>query len=261
MTIAECPPILSLTKVQTRFGKKIVHSDVSFSINQPGVHAIIGESGCGKSVLLREIIGLMRPSGGTIDLLGKRIWELSEDELIELRGRYSVLFQDSALFSSLSVAGNVAAPLKERLHLDPKLLDQLIDLKLHLAGLEAKHRDKMPSELSGGMRKRVALARALALDPDVIFLDEPTSGLDPITSRMFDKVIRTLVDGLSLTVLIITHDVDTILSIVDNLIVLGNGQVLAQGPVADVCRLENPWIRRYFSSRGAVDGHTNNTYR
>jgi phospholipid/cholesterol/gamma-HCH transport system ATP-binding protein len=249
--ISEPDSILSLRNVQTRFGEKIVHSDVSFTISQPGVHAIIGESGCGKSVLLREIIGLMRPSGGTIDLLGKRVWELSEDDLIELRGRYSVLFQDSALFSSLTVAENVGAPLKERLNLDPTLRDQLIDLKLHLAGLEAKHRTKMPSELSGGMRKRVALARALALDPEVIFLDEPTSGLDPITSRTFDQVIRTLVDGLSITVLIITHDIDTILSIVDNLIVLGNGEVLAQGQVSDICRIDNPWIRSYFSSRGS----------
>lgn len=252
--IAERTPILELTNLQTLFGEKVVHSDVSFTINQPGVHAIIGESGCGKSVLLREIIGLMRPSGGTIDLLGKRIWDLPENELIELRGRYSVLFQDSALFSSLTVAENVGAPLKERLNLDTMLLDQLIDLKLHLAGLEAKHRTKMPSELSGGMRKRVALARALALDPEVIFLDEPTSGLDPITSRMFDQVIRTLVDGLAITILIITHDIDTILSIVDNLIVLGNGKVLAQGPVAEVCRIDNQWIRKYFSSRDVGHG-------
>lgn len=251
---SEPNPILSLTNVQTRFGEKVVHSDVSFTISQPGVHAIIGESGCGKSVLLREIIGLLRPYGGAIELLGKRIWDLPESELIELRGRYSVLFQDSALFSSLTVAENVGAPLKERLNLDPALLDQLIDLKLHLAGLEAKHRTKMPSELSGGMRKRVALARALALDPDVIFLDEPTSGLDPITSRMFDQVIKTLVEGLSITVLIITHDIDTILGIVDNLIVLGNGKVLAHGPVTDVFAIDNPWIRRYFSSRGGGMG-------
>lgn len=247
-------PILDLSHVQTRFGEKTVHSDVCFTIREPGVHAIIGESGCGKSVLLREIIGLMRPSGGTIDLLGKRIWDLPQHDLIELRGRYSVLFQDSALFSSLSVAENVGAPLKERLNLEQTLLDDLIDLKLHLAGLEAKHRTKMPSELSGGMRKRVALARALALDPEVIFLDEPTSGLDPITSRMFDQVIRTLVDGLAITVLIITHDIDTILSIVDNLIVLGNGRVLAQGSVTEVCRFDNPWIRKYFSSRNARNG-------
>ena len=245
----ELTEILALKNVQTRFGEKIVHEDITFSIKAPGIYAIIGESGCGKSVLLREIIGLMRPSGGTIDLLGKRIWELSEDELIELRGKYSVLFQDSALFSSLTVAENIAAPLKERLMIDRELLDQIIDLKLHLSGLDAKHRDKLPSELSGGMRKRVALARALALDPEVIFLDEPTSGLDPITSRMFDQVIRTLVNGLSLTVIVITHDVDTILSIVDTVIVLGKGTVLAKGPVAEIRRLEDPWIKRYFSSR------------
>jgi phospholipid/cholesterol/gamma-HCH transport system ATP-binding protein len=246
--------ILALSNVQTRFGEKTVHKDVSFTITQPGVHAIIGESGCGKSVLLREIIGLLRPSGGTIDLLGKRIWDLSENDLIELRGRYSVLFQDSALFSSLNVAENVGAPLKERLNLEQALLDDLIDLKLHLAGLEANHRTKMPSELSGGMRKRVALARALALDPDVIFLDEPTSGLDPITSRMFDQVIRTLVEGLAITVLIITHDIDTILSIVDNLIVLGDGRVIAQGSVVEVLRYDTPWIRKYFSSRSVGNG-------
>jgi phospholipid/cholesterol/gamma-HCH transport system ATP-binding protein len=243
-------PILDLDHVQTKFGTKVVHSNITLSLRNHGVHAIIGESGCGKSVLLREIIGLLRPTQGKIRLLGESVWEISEAEIMELRSRYAVLFQDSALFSSLTVAENVAAPIKERLTLPENWLSELVDLKLHLSGLDSKHRNKLPSELSGGMRKRAALARALALDPEILFLDEPTSGLDPITSRMFDQVIRTLVDGLQLTVLLITHDIDTILGIVDNLVVLGgSGTVLAEGPVREVMSLPHPWIQRYFSSR------------
>lgn len=243
-------PILDLDHVQTKFGTKVVHSNITLSLRNHGVHAIIGESGCGKSVLLREIIGLLRPTQGRIRLLGESVWEIPEARLMELRSRYAVLFQDSALFSSLTVAENVAAPLKEQMALTESWLNEVIDLKLYLSGLDSRHRNKLPSELSGGMRKRAALARALALDPEILFLDEPTSGLDPITSRMFDQVIRTLVDGLQLTVLLITHDIDTILGIVDNLIVLGgSGTILAEGPVSEIRRLPHPWIQQYFSSR------------
>jgi phospholipid/cholesterol/gamma-HCH transport system ATP-binding protein len=242
-------PILTIENVKTIIDNRTIHNDITFSIDRPGVYAIIGESGCGKSLLLREIIGLRRPTAGEIILLNNNVVRISEDELIKLRGRFSVLFQDGALFSSLTVAENIAAPLKERYKLEKNFLDELVNLKLQLSGLDIKHRDKLPAQLSGGMRKRVALARALALDPEVIFLDEPTSGLDPITSRMFDRVIRTIADGLNLTVLLVTHDIDTLLNIVDHVIVLGQGRVLASGTIDEVKRLDNPWIKSYFEIR------------
>ena len=244
--------VLRVSNVQTRFGANVVHKDVSFSLRSGTLNAIIGESGCGKSVLLREIIGLLEPSAGSIELLGTDVWQCPEAELSALRTRFSVLFQDGALFSALTVAENVAAPIKERLDLEPDFIEHLVNLRLQMSGLSVKHRDKMPSELSGGMRKRVALARALALEPEVLFLDEPTSGLDPITARAFDELIRTLVDAIGITVLLVTHDIDSIMGIVDNLIVLADGGVLVEGPVDTVRENKRPWIQRYFSSRAAA---------
>ena len=242
-------PVISLDSVQTRFGDKVVHRDVSLSIRKGTLNGIIGESGCGKSVLLREIVGLLEPNSGTIELLDTDVWSCSRAKLDELRARYSMLFQDSALFSALSVAENVATPITERFRLSKNTIRSLVDLRLQMSGLSIEHRDKLPSELSGGMRKRAALARALALEPEILFLDEPTSGLDPITARAFDRLIRTLVDSLEITVILVTHDVDTIVGIVDNLIVLGEGTVLAEGPVEKVRSLDRPWIKKYFSAR------------
>jgi phospholipid/cholesterol/gamma-HCH transport system ATP-binding protein len=245
---------IEIDSVVTRFGAQKVHDGVTFSVPRGQVVAVIGGSGSGKSVLLREIIGLLRPAAGRISVLGTDVLHATEEELTALRRRFGMMFQDGALFSSLTVAQNVAVPLIEHAPPPPELLDPLVQLRLAQAGLPADAGAKMPSELSGGMRKRAAIARALALEPEILFLDEPTSGLDPTTARGFDRLVRSLVDDLGITVLLVTHDLDTLLTVVDRLIVLADGRVLADGPVAEVTQIEHPWIRSYFSIRTMVRG-------
>jgi phospholipid/cholesterol/gamma-HCH transport system ATP-binding protein len=186
------------------------------------------------------------------------VWNAPEEELSALRRRFGMLFQDGALFSSLTVAQNVATPLIEHADVPPHLLGPLVRLRIALAGLPVEAATKMPSELSGGMRKRAAVARALALEPEVLFLDEPTSGLDPITARAFDRLLRFLCDDLGLTILVVTHDLDTLLSIVDRAIVLANGGVIADGPVKEVMRVDDPWLQSYFRVRTMLEGKENN---
>jgi len=245
-------PVIEVDSVVTRFGEQTVHDGVSFSVERGTLVALIGGSGTGKSVLLREIIGLHRPTDGTIKLLGTDVWNATEEELDAVRRRFGMMFQDGALFSSLTVAENVAVPLTEHATVPPELLEPLIQLRLSQAGLPEDAGAKMPSELSGGMRKRAAIARALALEPEVLFLDEPTSGLDPTTARAFDRLVRSLVDDLGITVFLVTHDLDTLLTVVDRLIVLARGKVLADGPVREVIEVDDPWIRSYFSIRTMI---------
>jgi phospholipid/cholesterol/gamma-HCH transport system ATP-binding protein len=246
--------VLEVDGIVTRFGTQTIHNGVSFRVHRGQLVALIGGSGTGKSVLLREIIGLMRPTAGKVRLLGTDIWNAAPDELAAVRRRFGMMFQDGALFSSLDVAHNVAVPFVEHTHLPPQVLWPLVHLRIALAGLGPEVAPKMPSELSGGMRKRAAIARALALEPEVIFLDEPTSGLDPITARGFDKLVRFLVDDLRVTVLLVTHDLDTLLTVVDRVIVLGKGKVLADGPVSEVMQTDDEWVRSYFSVRTMIDG-------
>jgi len=241
--------VLAVDSIVTRFGQVMVHDGVSFGVRRGEVVALIGGSGTGKSVLVKEIIGLLRPASGSINLLGTDVWNCSPDELSALRHRFGMLFQDGALFSSLTVAENLAVPFREHTGLAPDLISALVGFKLSLVGLPPQTGTKMPAELSGGMRKRVALARALALEPEILFLDEPTSGLDPIGARAFDSLVRVLSESLGLTVFIVTHDLDTLLSIIDRVIVLSEGKVIADGPVGEVRRLDNAWIRDYFSAR------------
>jgi phospholipid/cholesterol/gamma-HCH transport system ATP-binding protein len=250
---ARTPPVLEVEGIVTRFGRTTIHDGVSFAVARGQVLAIIGGSGTGKSVLLREIIGLLRPTAGTVRLLGTDVWAASSDELARLRARFGMMFQDGALFSSLSVADNVATPLQEHAQLPPRLLDPLVRLRIAMAGLPPDAGAKMPSELSGGMRKRAAIARALALEPEVLFLDEPTSGLDPITARAFDGLLRVLCDDLGLTVIVVTHDLDTLLGIVDRVIVLARGKVLADAPVREVMAIEDDWVQSYFSVRRMIN--------
>ncbi len=233
--------------VVTRFGAQVVHAGVGFTVPRGEVVALIGGSGSGKSVLLREIIGLVRPTSGRIELLGTSVWDCREDELNAVRRRFGMLFQDGALFSSLTVAQNVAVPFREHTTLAMDAIAPLVSAKIALVGLPADAAEKMPSQLSGGMRKRVALARALALEPEILFLDEPTSGLDPVGARDFHGLLRVLADGLGLTVLVVTHDLDLLTSIVDRAVVLGAGKVIAEGPVDRVRTVEHPWLRRYFA--------------
>ena len=248
-------PILSVESIVSRFGEQTVHNGVSFTLQRGTLTALIGGSGTGKSVLLREIIGLQRPSEGRIRLLGTDVWHDSGEQLNAMRRRFGMMFQDGALFSSMTVAQNVAVPLLEHANVPTALLDPLVKLRLAQAGLGADAAEKMPSELSGGMRKRAAIARALALEPEVLFLDEPTSGLDPATARAFDQLVRSLVDDLGITVFLITHDLDTLLAVVDRIIVLGEGKVLADGTIEEILRSDNQWIKSYFSVRTMVDAN------
>ena len=241
-------PVLALDSVVTRFGEQLVHDGVSFAVERGEIAALIGGSGTGKSVLVKEAVGLHKPTSGTIRLLGTDVWGAGEGGRNALRRRFGMLFQDGALFSSLTVAENVAVPFYEHTKLPAAMVADLVGFKLSLVGLAAADGAKMPSELSGGMRKRVALARALALEPEVLFLDEPTSGLDPINARAFDELVKVLRDSLGLTVMMVTHDLDT-LSIVDRLVVLSAGKVIAAAPVGEVKMMAHPWIREYFSAR------------
>lgn len=241
--------VIEVNDVVTRFGAQTVHDGVSFKIGRGELVGLIGGSGTGKSILLREIIGLQRPTAGFVRVLGTDVWKATAAELAAVRRRFGMMFQDGALFSSLDVAHNVAVPLIEHMKLPEELLWPLVNLRIAQAGLPPDAGAKMPSELSGGMRKRAAIARALALEPEVIFLDEPTSGLDPITARAFDELTRFLVDDLGITVFLVTHDLDTLLTVVDRLIVLARGKVVGDGPVRDIIDLDDPWVRSYFSIR------------
>ncbi len=245
-------PVVEVDGIVTRFGANTVHDGVSFAVERGTLVALIGGSGTGKSVLLREIIGLLRPTAGRVRLLGTDVWAAGEAELRALRQRFGMMFQDGALFSSLTVAQNVAVPLREHTRLSEATIDALVALRLRQAGLPPDAGAKMPSELSGGMRKRAAVARAIALEPEVLFLDEPTSGLDPITARGFDRLVRSLVDDLGVTVLLVTHDLDTLLTVVDRVIVLARGRVLADGPVRDVMAVDDAWVSEYFSVRTMI---------
>jgi phospholipid/cholesterol/gamma-HCH transport system ATP-binding protein len=244
--------VIEVDGIVSAFGPQRVHDGVSFTVRRGTLVALIGGSGTGKSVLLREMIGLHRPTAGRIRLLGTNMWSSTEAERDAVRQRFGMLFQDGALFSSLTIAQNVAVPLHEHTALSDETIAALVALRLEQAGLPPDAAGKRPSEISGGMRKRAAIARAIALEPEILFLDEPTSGLDPITARGFDRLVRSLVDNLGLTVFLVTHDLDTLLGVVDRLIVLARGQVIADGRVSDVMAVDDPWIRDYFSVRRMI---------
>lgn len=238
--------VIEVRGLGNRFGDQIVHEDLDLDVRRGEILGIVGGSGSGKSVLLRSIIGLRRPNAGTVRLLGQDLAALDPDRRSHLERRFGVLFQAGALFSSLTVCENVALPLVEHGGLPRHEAQHVARLKLALAGLSQDVSDKTPSELSGGMRKRVALARALALDPEILFLDEPTAGLDPIGASAFDHLIRTLRDALGLSVFMVTHDLDTLYAICDRVAVLSRRRVLDIGPLAQVAANPDPWIQDYF---------------
>ncbi len=254
----DAAPVIEVQDIVTRFGARTVHEGVSFTVERGTLVGLIGSSGSGKSVLLRELIGLQRPTAGRVALLGTDIWQAPPDELDALRRRFGMMFQDGALFSSLSVAQNVAVPLREHTPLAPSTIDALVALRLLQAGLPVEAGARRPSELSGGMRKRAAIARAIALEPELLFLDEPTSGLDPITARGFDRLVRALVDDLGITVVMATHDLDTLLTVVDRVVVLSGGRVLADGHVRDVMTVDDDWVQQYFSVRTMIQEEAGN---
>jgi phospholipid/cholesterol/gamma-HCH transport system ATP-binding protein len=246
--------VVRVRGLHTRFGTQVVHDGLDLEVQGGEVFGIVGGSGSGKSVLLRCILGLLRPERGEIEVLGQDIGRLAEHERHDLQARQGVLFQGGALFSSLTVAENIQTPLRERLGLSDELLRQLTKLKLDLVGLPHDACHKYPAELSGGMRKRAGLARALALDPEILFLDEPTAGLDPIGAAAFDRLIGGLQLSLGLTVVMVTHDLDSLAAICDRVAALVDKRAVV-GTLEELRNLDHPWLRAYFGGprgRGAL---------
>jgi phospholipid/cholesterol/gamma-HCH transport system ATP-binding protein len=245
-------PVIQVEGLWSRFGQTTVHRNVSFEVCSGEVLGIVGGSGSGKTTMLRQMLGLETPVKGRIKIFGRCLAEVDGEERHTLLTRSGVLFQAGALFSALSVFDNVALPLRELRVLPEEVIRELVTLKLALVGIEPKHADKLPAELSGGMVKRVGLARALALEPELLFLDEPTAGLDPDRSDAIMKLIRVLRNELSLTVVMVTHDLESLLQISDRIAVLADQHLVAIGPVRDVIAHEHPFIRSlFFGERGA----------
>ncbi|MEQ9506043.1 MAG: ATP-binding cassette domain-containing protein [Hyphomonas sp.] len=240
-------PMIRIRDLKVAFGPAVVLENLDLDIPRGEVIGVIGPSGCGKSVLLRAITGLKPPESGHIEVFGQHLDGLSRDERTAVERRWGIMFQDGALFSNLTVRENVMVPMKEHTKLSPALQHDLADMKIRLSGLSGSAGDKYPSDLSGGMRKRAALARALALDPELLFLDEPTAGLDPITAAGFDALVRSLQRALGLTVFLVTHDVDTLHATCDRIVVLGEKKVLAVGTIPELRQVDHPWIQEYFS--------------
>ena len=238
--------IIRIRDLKTAYGAHVVHEHLDLDIRRGEIIGIIGPSGCGKSVLLRAITGLKPPAAGSVEVFGKRLETLDAEERAAVERSWGVMFQDGALFSNLTVRENVMVPMKEHTELSPQLCRELADMKILMAGLHADAGPKFPSDLSGGMRKRAALARALALDPELLFLDEPTAGLDPITAANFDALIRDLQRALGLTVFLVTHDVDTLHATCDRIAVLGEKRVLAVGTIDELRAFDHPWVQEYF---------------
>ncbi|MFA7387734.1 MAG: ATP-binding cassette domain-containing protein [Thiohalobacteraceae bacterium] len=238
--------VLELRGVSTRFGAVSIHEQLDLDVRRGEILALIGGSGSGKTTLLHEMIMLREPSSGSIRMFGEDILRARADLMARLRQRFGVLFQQGALFSALTVLQNVAVPLREHTGLDAAFIDQLALLKIRQAGLPADAALKYPSELSGGMIKRAALARAMALDPQLLFLDEPTSGLDPVSAAAFDELLLRLKQWLGLTVVMVTHDLDSLWRVADRVAVLGDRRVVAVAPMAELARIDHPAVRAYF---------------
>jgi phospholipid/cholesterol/gamma-HCH transport system ATP-binding protein len=257
MNLAD-PIAVRVRNLSNAFGDQVIHDGLDLDVRNGEILGVVGGSGTGKSVLMRSIIGLQIPTEGEVDIFGESIIGRSDEDTVALRKRWGVLFQGGALFSTLTVAENVQVPLREFYPaLDEALLDDIAAFKVTLAGLPGNAAPKYPSELSGGMRKRAGLARALALDPMLLFLDEPTAGLDPIGAAAFDELTLELKKTLGLTVFLITHDLDTLYAICDRIAVLADRKVVAVGTIPELLALDHPWIREYFRGpRGRAAAQT-----
>jgi phospholipid/cholesterol/gamma-HCH transport system ATP-binding protein len=243
--------VLSARDMVVGFNDKLILDHLNLDVYRGEVLGFVGGSGAGKSVLMRTIIGLIPKRSGTIKVFGVDLDKATEEELIGVEQRWGILFQQGALFSSLTVLQNVQFPIREYLNVSERLMHEIAIAKLEMVGLTADVQGKFPSELSGGMIKRVALARALALDPELVFLDEPTSGLDPIGAGEFDELIKTLQTTLGLTVYMVTHDLDSLHAICDRIAVLAGGKVILAGTMADMLASEHPWLKAYFRGKRA----------
>ncbi len=238
--------IIKVKGIKTVFGDKVVHDGLTLGVNEGEIYGILGPSGCGKTTLLRQIIMLEQFQGGTIEILGKDLNHISVNDARLLRQKWGVLFQFGALFSSLSIAENIALPLKEYTDLNDAMIKEIIEFKIHIVGLKLSDMDLYPSQISGGMKKKAALARALALDPRLLFLDEPTSGLDPISARDFDKLILSLRELLGLTIVMVSHDLKSIHDTLDRFAVIDNKKIIYEGSLDNISSIDNPFINRFF---------------
>ncbi len=246
METEKTPFTIEVRDLVVGFGDRIIIDHLSLGIRRGEILGLVGASGGGKSVLLRTMIGLIPKRGGQVEILGVDPDRSSADALRAVERRCGILFQSGALFSSLSVRENIQFTMRENLRLSDALLDEMATAKLEIVGLSREDGDKFPSELSGGMVKRAALARALALDPEILFLDEPTSGLDPISAAAFDALIKALQETLGLTVFMVTHDLDSLHAVCDRIAALAEGRIVAVGPIATMLACEHPWVKAYF---------------
>src|SRR5436853_3821276 len=244
-------PIIRVTNLTVGFGSRLVLNGLDLDVRRGEILGFVGASGAGKSVLTRTIIGLMPKRGGRIEVMGIDLDTVDETTRRSVERRWGVLFQHGALFSSLSVRENIQFPVRELMKVSDRLLNEMTYAKLTMVGLKPEVADRYPSQLSGGMIKRVALARALALDPEIVFLDEPTSGLDPIGAGDFDDLVRTLQRTLGLTVFMVTHDLDSLYTACDRIAVLGDGKVIAVGTMDDMLASRHPWLQSYFHGKRA----------
>lgn len=238
--------VIEVRGLRTQFGSHVIHDGLDLDLKRGEILGVVGGSGTGKSVLLRTIVGLIRPTAGTVRVLGQDVTQLAGPAREGLERRWGVMFQDGALFSALTVQENVEVPLRAVPGLSDTARQGLAQLKVAMAGLPWNANGKYPSDLSGGMKKRAGLARALALDPEIVFLDEPTAGLDPIGADAFDRLIVGLRDALNLSVFLVTHDLDTLHACCDRVAVLAERKVLATGTMADMLRVDHPWVHEYF---------------
>jgi phospholipid/cholesterol/gamma-HCH transport system ATP-binding protein len=238
--------VISIRGLVTELGGRVLHDHIDLEVFQSEVLGVVGGSGSGKSVLLRSIIGLQQPTAGTIEVLGQNVADLDGDELVRMQIRWGVLFQDGALFGDQTVDENVQIPLREHTDVPQRLMDEVASVKLSMVGLPPDAAGRYPAQLSGGMRKRAGLARALALDPELLFLDEPTAGLDPISAAQFDALVRDLQQSLRLTVFMVTHDIDTLRATTDRIAVLVDSKITI-GTIASLRDDPNPWIHEYFT--------------
>lgn len=244
--------VIQVRDLEVRFGEKVIFSGLDLDVYRGEILGFVGASGQGKSVLMRTILGLVKKTRGRIIVFDKDLDDLPPRRRQAIERRWGVLFQHGALFSALTVKQNIQMPMREYLSMSPRLMDEVAALKIEMVGLKPDAGDKYPSELSGGMIKRAALARALALDPDIVFLDEPTSGLDPIGAQEFDDLIATLQRTLGLTVFMVTHDLDSLSGVCDRIAALGDGKVIAAGPLETMMASKHPWLRDYFHGARAM---------
>ena len=238
--------VIRIKGLVSRFGENVVHDGVDLEVRKGEVLGLVGGSGAGKSVLLNSLIGLREPDGGEVEVLGINPYTASDKDRRDLESRWGVLFQNGALFSALSVRENVGAPLIEHTKLARRMVDEIAELKISMTGLPITAGALHPAELSGGMRKRAGLARAIVMDPELLFLDEPTAGLDPISAEAFDRLIRNLSDNLGLTVFMITHDLDSLYAICDRVAVIADKKIVAVAPIHELEKSDHPWIKEYF---------------